>query len=167
MVVTFPTRISPLGTSAFRESFLNFTEVSKCQKNGAITRAPFFSAITGEPKKGFFSFLTIYDKNTGHRVTKFYPDTHTSNTYKFYFINFFLTRKKYFCFLYIQYRELFCHRRRLGVVGKAAGSKFEISGSSLPAANLFLFFSPEKSSAFAEDGGFWKVFFGQKAPHFV
>ncbi len=91
---SFPTRIWPLGTSAFQEFFSNFTEVSKCQKNGAITRAPFSSAFAEVKKKDLFWFLAIFDKNTGHRVTKFYPDTRISNTYKSYFINFFLTRKK-------------------------------------------------------------------------
>ncbi len=39
-----------------------FTFFENVQKKG--TRAPFFSAITEEPKKGFFSFLAIFDKNT-------------------------------------------------------------------------------------------------------
>ena len=59
-------------------------------------------------------------------------------------------------------------------MGKAAGSKFEISGSSLPSDNLF-FFQKILSSAFAEDffclssANAEDGFFGgaKKAPHFV
>ncbi len=60
----------------------------KCQKNGAITRAPQLAK-----KKRVFSFLAIFDKNTGHRVTKFYPVSRIYITYKFYFMIFSLARR--------------------------------------------------------------------------
>ena len=47
------------------------------------------------------SFLTIFVKNTGHRVTKIYPVVRNDVTYKFYFMSFFLARKKIIsCFIY-------------------------------------------------------------------
>ncbi len=53
-----------------------------------ITRTLFLSAITEEPNKTFFLFLAIFDKNTGHRVTKFYPVSCINITYNFYFMIF-------------------------------------------------------------------------------
>ena len=88
-----------LGTSVFREFFSNFTEVLiilKMSKKRSNYESSVFLRICGGEKKDLFWFLAIFDKNTGHRVTKFYPDTRTSNTYKSYFIKFFLTRKKLF-----------------------------------------------------------------------
>ncbi len=42
---------------------------------------------------GFSGFL-LFDNNTGHRVTKFYPVSRISIVYNFYFIRFSLIRKK-------------------------------------------------------------------------
>ncbi len=47
-------------------------------------------------KKLIFTFLTIFDKNTGRRVTKICPDYLISGTYKSYLIVFPVTPKKYF-----------------------------------------------------------------------
>ena len=82
-----PNKNFELRNSVFQEFFSNFTEVFICQKNGAITRAPFSSAITKE-KKNVFLFLAIFDKNTDHRVTKFHPVYRINITYKFYFMFF-------------------------------------------------------------------------------
>ncbi len=54
-------------------------------------RAPFSSAIMEDQKNLFSSFLAIFDKNTGQRVTKFYPVYRINITYKFYFMIFSLT----------------------------------------------------------------------------
>ena len=58
-------------------------------------------------KKELFSFLAIFAKNTGHRVTKFYPISRINITYKFYFKLFSLTQN-FFEFLYI-YTLLWVH----------------------------------------------------------
>ena len=105
-------------------------------------------------KKDLFWFLAIFDKNTGHRVTKIYPVSRISITYKSYLIKIFLSRKIFFDFFYIHYFELIFQRRRDGVVGRAVVGKIKIPGSSLACCQLFFFvFS---SSAFAED---------KKTPH--
>ena len=60
-----PTRISPLGTSAFWEFFLNFTEVYffwKCQKNRAITSSVFLRDYEGSKKNNFLPFLIFLTK---------------------------------------------------------------------------------------------------------
>ena len=76
--------------------FFKFHGGFKMSKKRSNYESSVFLRICGGEKKDLFWFLAIFDKNTGHRVTKFYPDTRISNTYKSYFINFFLTRKKLF-----------------------------------------------------------------------
>ncbi len=51
-------------------------------------------------QKNVFSLLAIFDKNTGHRVTKFYPVSCSNITYNFYFMIFSLARK-FFLSLFI------------------------------------------------------------------
>ena len=97
---SLPNKNFELGKLRISRVFSNFTEVSKCQKNGAITRILFLSAITKGLKKVFL-FLAIFDKNNGHRVTKFYPFYSIYITYKFYFMIFFSSSKKIFHVFFI------------------------------------------------------------------
>ncbi len=63
-----------LGTSVFREFFSNFTEVLiilKMSKKRSNYESSVFLRICGGEKKDLFWFLAIFDKNTGHKVTKF------------------------------------------------------------------------------------------------
>ena len=129
-----------------------------CQKNGANTGVPFFLRNYGGPKKYRFSFLTVFDKNTGHRVTKICPEYLISNTYKSYFINFFVTRIffKKINFIYAILSSL-TKEEQDGVVGRVVVCETAIPGSRPSAANFFCVLY-SKSSAFAEGGSF----FGQK-----
>ncbi len=96
-----PNENLPLGTSVFREFFSNLTEVliffKMSKKRSNYESSVYLRIYVGE-KKDLFWFLAIFDKNTGHRVTKIYPVSRISITYKSYLINFFLSRKKYFDF---------------------------------------------------------------------
>ncbi len=65
----------------------------------------------GGAKKRFFSFFAIFDKNTGHRVTKFHQVYHINITYKFYFMIFSLTRKFFLTFFHIRNIGLIIQRR--------------------------------------------------------
>ncbi len=81
-----------LESSVFQKFFSNFTDVSKCQKMEQLRELRNY----GGAKKRFFSFLAIFDKNTGHKVTNFYPVYRIYITYKFYFMIFFSSSKKIF-----------------------------------------------------------------------
>ncbi len=124
-----------------------------------------FLRIYRGAKKVFFSFLAIFDKNTGHRVTKIYPDFRISITYKSYLITFSLTRKIILIFYIVRYFKVIVQRRQDGVVGRAVASKTQIPGSSPTAANFFFYFF---SSAIAEDPHLRKAedFFCQKSSAF-
>ncbi len=127
-------------------------------------RFRFSSANAEVPQKYCFSFLTIFDKNAGHRVTKFYPVYHVSITYKFYFILFSLIRKKYFRLFYIRSFEVFLQRWWGRVVVRALDSKIKGPGSSLMAARTFFFvFFNTKIFRIC---GRRKVFFAQKSSAF-
>ena len=78
-----------LESSVFQKFFSNFTEVSKCQKTEQLRELRNY----GGANNMFFSFLAIFDKNTGHKVTNFYPLYRIYITYKF-FIIFFSSSKK-------------------------------------------------------------------------
>ncbi len=68
----------------------------KLSKNRRNYRFRFPPQMRRIQKKIVFVFLTFFDENTGHRVTKFYPVYRISITYNFYFILFPLISKKYF-----------------------------------------------------------------------
>ncbi len=111
-------------------------------------------------KKYFFSFLAIFDKNTGHRVTKFYPVSCINITYNFYFMIFFSNWKKYFEFIYIHDFELINHRKRDRVVGRVVDSKIMNPGSRPTANNFFSGFF-----TFRICGRQSFLFFAKKTPH--
>ncbi len=104
-----PNENLPLGTSVFREFFSNLTEVliffKMSKKRSNYESSVYLRIYVGE-KKVLFWFLASFDKNTGHKVTKIYPVSRISITYKSYLIKFFLSRKKYFDFFYIHYFKL-------------------------------------------------------------
>ncbi len=77
-------------------------------------------------KKDFFSFLAIFDKNTGHRVTKFHPVYRINITYKIYFIIFSLTRIFFWHVFNIRNFGLIIQRRQDRVVGRVVDSKIQI-----------------------------------------
>ncbi len=61
----YPTRILSLGAPYFESYFQisrRFKVFFKCQKNVAITRAPFSSAIAEEQKNAFFRFWLFLTK---------------------------------------------------------------------------------------------------------
>ncbi len=60
--ITVPARISPLGTSAFREFFSNFTELSKCCKCGGYSAPFFLRNYGGGQKNSFFHFWLFLTK---------------------------------------------------------------------------------------------------------
>ncbi len=113
-------------------------------------------------KKELFSFLAIFAKNTGHRVTKFYPISRINNTYKFYFKLFSLTQIFFlnFC-IYTRYFGSIDQRTRGRAVGRAVDSQTEISGSNPTAAFFFFVFfllricGVYTNSANAEGGRFF------------
>ncbi len=120
----------------FRVFFSNLTEVSifleNVKKNGAITSSVFFRNY-----RDFF--LAIFDKNTGHRVTKIHPVYRIKKTYNFYLMIFYLT----WIFLlpfYIHNFGLNIQRRWDRVVGRALDGEFKIPSSSPAADNFFCFF---------------------------
>ncbi len=78
--------------SKFDGGFEFFENVKKTEQ----LRAPFSSAIAEDPKKYRLTFLTVFDKSTGHKDTKFCPEYIISITYKSYFIIFSVTRKIFF-----------------------------------------------------------------------
>ena len=141
-IPSYPTRIWPLGTSAFQEFFSNFTEVSKCQKNGAFTSSVFLRNYGGQKKLLFFVFGYFWEQYWS-QSDQILPRYSHQQCLQLLFNKLFSNSKKIFLFFIdIRYWELFCHRRSVGVVGKAAASKFEIPGSIPSTANFFLFFSP-------------------------
>ncbi len=96
-VVSFspPNKNFELGSSVFQEFFSNFTEgfiFFKMSKKRSNYESSVFLRIYRGAKKVFFSFLAIFDKNTGHRVTKFHPVYRINVTYKCYFMIFSLTQ---------------------------------------------------------------------------
>ncbi len=94
-----PARILPLGTSVFQEFFPNLTEVLinlKLPKKRSNYRFRVPPQMRRTQKIFLFSFLTIFDKNTGHNVTKICPDYLICGTYKSYLIIFPVTPKNNF-----------------------------------------------------------------------
>ena len=128
-------------------------------------QVPVFLRNYGGPKKYRFPFLTVFDKNTGHRVTKIGPEYLISDIYKSYFIIFLVTCKKNLLFFIYATFEIDDQRRVAWSSGRAVDSESAIPGSRPAADNFFsvffclphlrsFFFLP-KNSAFAEDGGFF------------
>ncbi len=139
-----PNENLPLGTSVFREFFSNLTEVlfffKMSKKRSNYESSVYLRIYVGE-KKVLFWFLAIFDKNTGHKVTKIYPVYRINITYKFYFMTFSVIQKNKLSYIYIYASlSLLSREGRDGVVGRAVVSGFENPGSSPPAANLFFFF---------------------------
>ena len=122
------------GTSVNREFFSNFTELlffSQNVKNAEENNLRFPPQKRRSLKKIFSSLTWLFDKNTGHRVTKFYPVSHVSITYKSYLMTFSLTQKIFWGFFFIpSILSSSTSEGRDRVVGRAVDSKSEISGSN-------------------------------------
>ena len=153
------------------ESFFQISRRFKNVEKKEQIQVPCTSANAEDSKKLIFTFLTIFDKNTGHRVTKICPEYLISDTYKCYFICFFQL-EIFFLVFYIRYFVLTFKRRRDGVVVRAVDGKFAIPGSSRASDNFFLFFFllfhlPHLRKANKlRICGRRRVFFGQKSSAF-
>ncbi len=86
--------------------------------------------------------MAFFDKITGHSVIKICPEYLISDTYKSYFIFFSVARNffiRYF-FSYTLFLSPFTREERDKVVGRVVDGKSDDPGSSLAAANFFVFF---------------------------
>ncbi len=138
--LSIPTRISPLGSSAFLEFFPNFTELFFFRKGRGITVSENLRKNRGVPKKVFFAFGLFLTKLLVTGSPKFAQIISPVVPVPTNFVSNFLSNsKKYFFVFFVCLSKPICHRRRVGALGKAADSKIEVSCSNSTTDIFFTF----------------------------